>query len=140
VVVFGEFLRRFRGGVPGAPSAAGVPVDRRAELAAELAPVFDALEGQQRTAVAIVAGAAADAERRRTAGAAQTADLVAQARADAAAEQAAAAAERHARSEAERRAVLAAAVAEAARVDAAAGERVPVLVDALVRRVLEPTP
>ena len=43
-----EFLERLRpSGTPGAPSAAGVPVDRVAEVAAELQDVFDALDTVQ---------------------------------------------------------------------------------------------
>jgi hypothetical protein len=39
-----ELLNRFRpAGTPGAPGGAAVPADRAAELAAELAPVFEAL-------------------------------------------------------------------------------------------------
>ena len=41
------FLHRLRiHGVPGAAGAAGVPVDRAAEVTAELAPIFDLLEEQ----------------------------------------------------------------------------------------------
>jgi uncharacterized membrane protein YqiK len=41
-----DLLHRFRPiGAPGAPSAAGVPVDQRARAEAELEPVFAALAG-----------------------------------------------------------------------------------------------
>jgi hypothetical protein len=57
-----EFLRRFRlHGVPGAVRPTGVPADLRSERAAELAPVFAALEPVLRWAEDLRAAAARDA-------------------------------------------------------------------------------
>jgi flagellar biosynthesis/type III secretory pathway protein FliH len=133
---FAGFLRQFRGGVPGAPVPAGVPVDRRAELAAELAPVLTRLEGAQHEAGAIVAAAQAEAGRRAVATDA-AAQLVAHARASAAAEQRRAALEHVADTEAQCNALLAAAAAEAERIDRAAQERIPSLVTELAARLLD---
>jgi hypothetical protein len=52
-------------GTPGAAAARGVPADRVAELAAELAPVFDLLEPTQKQSVAFRAQADGGADRRR---------------------------------------------------------------------------
>lgn len=63
-----DFLERFRpAGTPGALAARGVPADRVAELAAELAPVFALLEPVQQQSAAIRARAQAEADQRRTA-------------------------------------------------------------------------
>lgn len=59
-----DLLYRFRpAGAPGAASSAGVPVDRRADLAAELDPVFAHLVATERECAEIVSAAhrAADA-------------------------------------------------------------------------------
>jgi vacuolar-type H+-ATPase subunit H len=73
-------LRRFRFlGVPGAPAAVGVPVDRRAVRAAELAPVLQALAGAEAEAAAIVARAEQDAAHRRERAAARAHSIVAEA-------------------------------------------------------------
>jgi len=54
----GNFLDRFRpAGAPGAASQAGVPVDRAAELAAELGPVLARLAGTDAECARIVAEA-----------------------------------------------------------------------------------
>ena len=137
---FGGILRQFRGGVPGPPVSAGVPVDRRAELEAELAPVLARLEGPQREADAIVSAAGAEAERRRTAALEAATQLVAQARAAARGERLRAASDRLAGAESERRSILEAAAAEAERIDRTAQDRVPSLVTALAARLLERSP
>ena len=63
-----DFLERFRPvGAPGAPAARGVPADRVAELAAELAPVLALLDPVQAQADAVLEDARAEAERRRNA-------------------------------------------------------------------------
>ncbi len=140
----GEILRRFRfHGVPGAPAPAGVPVDRGEELDAELLPVFSALESTQHLAADVVAAAARDAARHRADTLEHGRRLVAEARARASTARAEAAAVHLARAQAERDQVLAAAQTEADRIDRVAAERIPVLVDAVVRRVLalgEPAP
>jgi hypothetical protein len=140
VFAFRGFLRRFRGGVPGAPLPAGVPVDRRAELEAELAPVFELLEATQREAVATVAAARTEAERRRAAAREAAAQLGAQTQRDAEAERSAAAANRRASAGVEGRALVDAAAAEVARIDRVAGERAPAMIERLVDRMLQPAP
>jgi hypothetical protein len=87
-----DFLQRFRpAGAPGAAAAVAVPADRRAELAAELEPVFAALSAVEDERGRLLAEATAAAERLRAAGRAQAAALVADAGARAEAERAAAA-------------------------------------------------
>jgi hypothetical protein len=50
-----DLLYRFRPtGTPGAATAAGVPVDRRGDLAAELEPLFSRLEGTGRQCAEIL--------------------------------------------------------------------------------------
>jgi len=59
-----DLLNRFRpSGTPGAAGAAGVPVDREAGTADELAPLFSALAPTERECEALIAGAEADARR-----------------------------------------------------------------------------
>lgn len=78
----GELLRRFRFlGVPGAPASAGVPVDRRAVRAGELAPVLLALQEAEAEAASILARAEQDAAGRRAAGEARARSMVESARA-----------------------------------------------------------
>lgn len=134
---FGGILRQFRGGVPGAPTPAGVPVDRRAELEAELAPVLARLDGAQSEAGAIVAAARVEAELRRARATATAVQLVANARAAAAMEQQRATEARLAGADAERQALLDAAQVEAERINRAAQDRVPSLVTELAARLLE---
>ena len=138
VFAFRRFLSRFRGGVPGAPLRAGVPLDRRAELEAELAVVFDLLEAPQREAAAIVSEAQAEAARRRSRAAEEAAQLIAQADHDAGAEQSAAAASLSAKAEIEGRSFAAAAQTEADRIERTARERAPAVIEQLAGRILEP--
>jgi hypothetical protein len=57
-----EFLRRFRpAGTPGAAARAGVPVDRAAEAAGELAPVLALLADVESATAEIREGARLDA-------------------------------------------------------------------------------
>ena len=135
---FGSLLQRFRGGVPGAPSAAGVPADRRAELDAELAPVFAALAPTERELDGLLDDARVQAERLGAAAREKALDLVAEAQAGSAAEQSATAAAELARVQVERGALIDSAAAEAARIDRVAAERVPVLVAEIVAGILEP--
>ena len=137
---FGGILRQFRGGVPGPPVSAGVPVDRRAELEAELAPVLARFEQPQREADSIVSAARAEAERRRTAAVEAATQLVAQARAAAQGERLRAASDRLAGADSERRSILEAAAAEAERINRTAQDRVPSLVTELAARLLERSP
>lgn len=136
---FGGLLQRFRGGVPGAPSAAGVPADRRAELDLELAPVFAALAPTEHELDGLLDDAHVQAERLRSAGRRRAQDLVTEAQNNSAAEQSATAAAELARAQVERRELNDAAVAEAARIDRLAAERLPDLVAEIVARILEPT-
>lgn len=95
-----EFLERLRpSGTPGAPSAAGVPVDRVAEVAAELQPVFDALDSVQADAERIRQQAAEQAKRLREDGNERAQSIAADATQRASAERAAAAAAVEARRE-----------------------------------------
>jgi len=95
-----DLLDRLRPvGSPGAAAPAGVPVDRRAGLAAELAPVFAALADVENECHRIRAAAVAQAARRRQAGIERASDLLSRARTDAEAERAAAAAELRRRAE-----------------------------------------
>lgn len=133
---FGGFLRHFRGGVPGAPSVAGVPVDRRAELERELAPVFAALDDAQRDAGRIVADARDAAAAARARAEAGAAGIVAQARAGQSAEQQTAAATRMAATRTACAAIAAAADADAERIRRAAAAQTPALIDAIVAQLL----
>ncbi len=130
-------LRRFRfHGVPGAPSAVGVPVDRAAEIAVELAPVLAALDETQRRAGQIVAGAGAQAARRRAGALAEAGRLVAEARAGAEVARATALAEGLATAEEERLRLLDAGRAEADRVATASDSNLGPLAEEVVRRAL----
>ncbi len=86
-------------GSPGAAAPAGVPVDRRAGLEAELAPVFAALTGVEDECRRIRSAAAAEAARRRQSGIDRARDVLSQARLDVRAERAGAAAELRRRAE-----------------------------------------
>jgi len=134
---FGGILRQFRRGVPGAPTPAGVPVDRRSELEAELTPVLSRLEPAQREADAIVAAARIEADRRRAVALKTATQLVAQARAAALAEQRRTSEARLTGVDAERRALLETAHREAERIERAAQDRVPSLVTELAARLQE---
>lgn len=132
-----EFLRRFRlHVVPGAPTAVPAPADRGAELAAEVAPVFAALEDAQRRAAAMVASAEREAAAHRARSAAQRERVVADARAGRAAARARSSERRLGDADRERERVLAAGRTEADRVARLAAARMPAVVDDVVRRVL----
>ncbi|HUY22437.1 MAG TPA: hypothetical protein VMV22_08845 [Acidimicrobiales bacterium] len=130
------FLRRLRfPGVPGAPGAAGVPVDRAVEVASELAPVFALLAEAERRAADLVRGAEQHAARRRADADEEAERLVAEARAGAGAELARTARADLDRSADECRAQLAVARAEVERVERVSRERMPAVVDSVVRAV-----
>jgi hypothetical protein len=136
-VSLGEILRRFRvHGAPGAPAAAGVPVDRTGEVEAELEPVFSALEDAQRHGVALVAAAERDAAGRRADAVEEGHRIVAEARIQQAAGRAEAASALLAQADGERARLLAAARMEADRIGRVTAARTPALVDDVVRRVL----
>jgi len=137
VAALGEILRRFRfHGVPGAALALGVPADRTAELEAELAPVFSALEEAQRRADATVATASREAARLRADAVEHGSRLVAQARAGVGAARAEVVAARLAQASTESGRLLAAGQSEADRIGRVAAARLPDLVDQVVQRVL----
>lgn len=132
-----ELLRRFRfHGVPGAPVAAGVPVDRGAQFEAELAPVFSALEDAQHHAEDLVAAATREAARLRADAAERGHRLVTDARAHASGARSDAAQAVLTRADGERMALLAAARTEVDRIDLVAAERTPTVVEHVVRWVL----
>jgi hypothetical protein len=88
-----DVLHRFRpSGTPGAATAAGVPVDRAVELAAELAPVFALLEETERECAQVLDRAGHDAAGARARDAERVAAVVASGRARVEAERASAAA------------------------------------------------
>lgn len=136
-----RYLRLLRqAGAPGA-AAAGVPADRRAELEAELEPVFAGLAGTQKECAAIRDDAARRAGDMTTEAAQDAARLVADAaaRAPAIEEEALAAGRSEARAETRR--ILAAARRDAGTVAGRAAERTPALtaeVVAAVRRMTVP--
>ena len=133
----GDILRRFRfHGVPGAPSAVGVPPDRPAEVERELAPVFAALEGAEATAAAIVERALRAADRRRAEATAAATRTVREAAGKVAAARAEATAATMQAAEPARNEVLTAARTESDRVAIQVAERVPALVEAVVAHVL----
>ena len=58
-----DFLSRFRpAGAPGAAARAGVPVDRKRELEAEVGPVLGLLDGTRAECESIIARARRDAD------------------------------------------------------------------------------
>ena len=132
-----DFLRRFRVHVvPGAPAAVPAPADRAGELAAEVAPIFAALEEAQRDAAAIISAAERDAAADRASATAQGQRLIAAARAGVAVARADAAGQCLANADRQRERVLADGRAEADRIRRVAAERMPELIDEVVRRVL----
>jgi len=136
-----DLLYRFRpAGAPGAASAAGVPVDRAAELAAELQPLFAQLVGTERECADIREEARRDAERVRARETDRARGIVTAAKARTEAERAAAITRARQQGEIEFAALLAAAEREAATVRERAAERMPEYVApvvAAVRRVLD---
>lgn len=133
----GMFLHRLRiHGVPGAAGAAGVPVDRVAEVEEELAPIFELLEEAGRRAGQLVAEGERDAALARARASDEARRLVAEARAQVEAQRAEAAASTLARAADERRVVLAEGRAEAERVSRVVLERMSSVRAELVRRVL----
>jgi F0F1-type ATP synthase membrane subunit b/b' len=131
------FLRRVRfPGVPGAPAAAGVPVDRATEVASELTPVFELLEEAQATARRIVAEADEQVARLRSDAGDEARRIVAAARAAAPGEGARAAANVIERSDRDRTAYLTGASRESERIDRVAAQRLPAVVGHVVSAVL----
>lgn len=132
-----DFLRRFRVHVvPGAPAAVPAPADHGRELAAEVAPIFAAVAEAQQHAAAIISAAERDAAADRASATEQGQRLIAAARAGAAAAREGAARQRLDDADRERARVLAEGPAEADRIARVAAERLPDLIDEVVRRVL----
>ena len=89
-----DLLNRFRpSGTPGAAGVAGVPADRTAGAAAELAPLFAALESTERECQALLDRTAVEARRIRRQGEEEAQRLVVEARERQSAERAAVVAE-----------------------------------------------
>ena len=89
-----DLLNRFRpSGTPGTAGVAGVPVDRTAGAAAELAPLLAALEPTERECQALLDRAEADARRIRRQAEQEAQQLVVEARERQSAERAAVVAE-----------------------------------------------
>lgn len=131
-----DLLSRFRpAGAPGPAGAAGVPVDRRQALAAELAPVFAALAPVEAECERLRDGARRAAAAREAAAAEQARVMVAQARNEAPAQRAAAAAAVQEAAAAELAQLEANAAAEAEEVRRQTAQRLPGLVAQVVARV-----
>lgn len=122
-------------GSPGAAAPAGVPVDRRAGLEAELAPVFAALADIEDECRRIRSAAATEAARRRQSGIERARDVLSQARIDARAERAGAAAELRRRAETAAAELQARADHEAEEVRQRADRQLPDTVAAVLSRV-----
>jgi hypothetical protein len=132
-----DWLDRFRpAGAPGAATAAGVPVDRRAAALAELEPVFAALAADIARAAARRDELVAAATRRRAEGREAAGGIVAQARASAEAERAAEAARLRSLATEQTQARRGQAAAQVRDVRDRAAQRQAALVDAVVARVL----
>ena len=131
-----EFLRRFRpAGTPGAAARAGVPVDRAAEAAGELAPILALLAEVESATAEIRERARLDAVELRDQARARAAGLVAEARARAEAERADAAALARARGDAESTRLADQAQRQAATRRELAERRMPGYVARVVRMV-----
>ena len=113
-----RFLRRLRpAGTPGAAAGAGVPLDRRAALESELAPVLAALRDTEDDCTRIRQEAAARAQRTTAAAAAEAARLLAAASSGAPAVRAEAMESRLRQGRRECDTLLAAAESEAGRIE-----------------------
>lgn len=133
-----DALDRFRrAGTPGPAARAGVPVDRVAEAAAELEQVFAALADTQSECRQVRAVAARQADEIRREAQRRAAQLVADARSSAESVRAEAAATERVKTDAEAAELSADAAQQAARIGAAASERMTSYVARVVNRVLE---
>lgn len=133
-----DLLHRFRpAGAPGAAGAAGVPVDRAADLAAELAPLFADLAGTEQESADIREQGRRDAAEIRDRAAERAHAVVATTEQRVAAEHAAAVARARRRAEGESRDAQAAAQRDAAELLDRAKSRTPAYVDRVVRSVRE---
>lgn len=133
-----RFLRRFAAVAPPGPAGrAGVPVDRRAAIERELAPVFASLAGAQAAAEDLRATARAGAERLLADSARQAGEELAAARVRAAALRQLAFEERMAAGRAERAALLAGARDEADRIRRQSGDLAPGLAERAIEHLLD---
>jgi len=131
-----DLLYRFRpAGAPGAASATGVPVDRVADLEAELQPLFDDLARTGLEFADIIARARRAAADAHMAAVDRAAGLVTAARARVGGEHAAAMALTRERGESDSAAVLAAAERDAAQVRRRGEERMQSFVDSVLASV-----
>lgn len=131
-----DLLYRFRpAGVPGAATAAGVPTDRVADLTAELAPVFAALEATEEECTTLVADAEREAATRRERDQGRARAAVESARAKAPAERAEVIAHLRADSDHASRDALERARRDAELVATASSARAPAYAEDVVARV-----
>jgi hypothetical protein len=134
-----DFVRRFRpAGSPGAAAPAGVPADRGEELAAELAPMFEALREVGEEAADLVGAARREAERRRAAAVQRAQQLLGDARHRADVVRAAAATEAVQAAVGERAALLDGARRDAEQVSRRAADQLTELVDRVVATIRAP--
>jgi hypothetical protein len=136
VVAFRDFLTRFRPvGAPGPGTAAGVPVDRSAEVSAELEPPLALLRQAEDEAQRVRERAAAEADRRRRTAEALAEETVARARAGAAQVRARSAERVRLAAGARAAELIETSERDARRVRRRAQERMPALVDRVVAAV-----
>lgn len=132
----GDLWFRFRpAGAPGAASATGVPVDRDADLDAELRPLFAELARTERECSDIVECAALDAAERRSRAAEEARSLVRAAAERVDCERADAMVQVRRRGEQEAAATLAAAQDEVAQVRLRADEQMQPCLDLVIASV-----
>jgi hypothetical protein len=134
-----DFLRRFRPLVapPGLAGPGAVPVDRTADLLAELAGVLAAIDGVEDEVARMEAVARVEADERTASGRAEGARLIAQASELAPRERATVYAEHRRAGESEIRSQIEAAGREALQIRRKASERLPELTDTVVHRLLD---
>lgn len=133
-----DLLHRFRpAGAPGAATPAGVPVDRRADLAAELEPLFARLADLERECAAIREQSEVDAATIRTRGIERARAVLADARTRSQSERAAASVRMQRRAETEAAAQLRDAERSAVELRQRAGPLLPHYVDQVVATVRE---
>jgi len=128
-----DFLYRFRpAGSPGAASAAGVPVDRGSDLAAELDPLFERLVVTEHECDRVLGRARAEASVRRGRDAESARAIAGSARDRTAVERAAAASAVQRAGESELSAIRATALSEAEALRIRATARIPAYVAQVV--------
>lgn len=133
-----DLLYRFRPvGAPGAASAAAVPIDRSAELAAELEPLLARLADVERSCADIREQGRRDADAIRDRDAARARELLARAGREADAERVDAAAQVQRHAQQQTASDLTAAEEEAAEIRARAAERIPGHVEHITASVRE---